>query len=465
MKEKNLPKLKNEILKLFGSSLSIDSNIPIGKNEIKLPEVETVQAKEESSVSFDKPENVNITIQLPQEAKQRDYSKTVKSFKNGKVYNIDVKKNETPLRYFLDNNQQIENNRVELVKPVNFINYNLTNNRNIETVSPSFNEEYVIDRTKVENIQNAKNEYLKEYIKILNNYTSSVPNKNTTNIDNSQNIKNVLYTKPYTFLTNSQQIVLENIQPPDIQNNVTNVSSPNIQSTAQNNVQFFEKPNYVQITSGSTETQNNVTNISSPNIQSTAQNNVQFFEKPNYVQITGGSTETQNNVTVKNIIQNRIFSNVQNERVSEIIPAFAEGGIVKKPTISLIGEKEPEVIIPKSKLAKMFNPSMDQNKAIQKQEMKMNIDSFIKTGDISTIPTLEQIKNNENGRESLEQEEIFMKMTDAPPKVNKTQIQTVISDASFDQSQQGVVKTGATKGIAQFVPETQSLPSWRGRSF
>ena len=427
MKEKNLPKLKNEILKLFGSSLSIDSNIPIGKNEIKLPEVETVQAKEESSVSFDKPENVNITIQLPQEAKQRDYSKTVKSFKNGKVYNIDVKKNETPLRYFLDNNQQIENNRVELVKPVNFINYNLTNNRNIETVSPSFNEEYVIDRTKVENIQNAKNEYLKEYIKILNNYTSSVPNKNTTNIDNSQNIKNVLYTKPYTFLTNSQQIVLENIQPPDIQNNVTNVSSPNIQSTAQNNVQFFEKPNYVQI--------------------------------------TGGSTETQNNVTVKNIIQDRIFSNVQNERVSEIIPAFAEGGIVKKPTISLIGEKEPEVIIPKSKLAKMFNPSMDQNKAIQKQEMKMNIDSFIKTGDISTIPTLEQIKNNENGRESLEQEEIFMKMTDAPPKVNKTQIQTVISDASFDQSQQGVVKTGATKGIAQFVPETQSLPSWRGRSF
>lgn len=427
MKEKNLPKLKNEILKLFGSSLSIDSNIPIGKNEIKLPEVETIQPKEESSVSFEKPENVNITIQLPQEAKQRDYSKTVKSFKNGKVYNIDVKKNETPLRYFLDNNEQIENNRVELVKPVNFINYNLTNNRNIETVSPSFNEEYIIDRSKVENIQNAKNEYLKEYIKILNNYTSPAPNKNTTNIDNSQNIKNVLYTKPYTFLTNSQQIVLENIQPADVQNNVTNVSSPNIESTTQNNVQFFEKPNYVNIASG--------------------------------------STETQNNITVKNIIQNRIFSNIQKDRVPEMIPAFAEGGIVKKPTISLIGEKEPEVIIPKSKLAKMFNPSMDQNKAIQNQEMKMNIDSFIKTGDISTIPTLEQIKNNEHSRESLEQEEIFMKMTDAPPKVNKTQIQTVIADGSFDQSQQGVVKTGSTKGITQFVPATQSLPTWRGRSF
>ena len=427
MKEKNLPKLKNEILKLFGSSLSIDSNIPIGKNEIKLPEVETIQPKEESSVSFEKPENVNITIQLPQEAKQRDYSKTVKSFKNGKVYNIDVKKNETPLRYFLNNNEQIENNRVELVKPVNFINYNLTNNRNIETVSPSFNEEYIIDRSKVENIQNAKNEYLKEYIKILNNYTSPAPNKNTTNIDNSQNIKNVLYTKPYTFLTNSQQIVLENIQAPDIQNNVTNVTSPDIKSTTQNNVQFFEKPNYVNIASG--------------------------------------STETQNNITVKNIIQNRIFSNIQKDRVPEIIPAFAEGGIVKKPTISLIGEKEPEVIIPKSKLAKMFNPSMDQNKALQNQEMKMNIDSFIKTGDISTIPTLEQIKNNEHSRESLEQEEIFMKMTDAPPKVNKTQIQTVIAEGSFDQSQQGVVKTGSTKGITQFVPATQSLPTWRGRSF
>lgn len=440
MKEKNLPKLKNEILKLFGSSLSIDSNIPIGKNEIKLPEVETIQPKEESSVSFEKPENINITVQLPQEAKQRDYSKTVKSFKNGKVYNIDVKKNETPLRYFLDNNEQIENNRVELVKPVNFINYNLTNNRNIETVSPSLNEEYIIDRSKVENIQNAKNEYLKEYIKILNNYTSPAPNKNTTNIDNSQNIKNVLYTKPYTFLTNSQQIVLENIQPAVVQNNVTkNIQAPNIQ--------------------------NNVTNVSSPNIETTTQNNVQFFEKPNYVNIASGSTETQNNITVKNIIQNRIFSNIQKDRVPEIIPAFAEGGIVKKPTISLIGEKEPEVIIPKSKLAKMFNPSMDQNKAIQNQEMKMNIDSFIKTGDISTIPTLEQIKNNEHSRESLEQEEIFMKMADAPPKVNKTQIQTVIADGSFDQSQQGVVKTSSTKGITQFVPATQSLPRWRGRSF
>lgn len=421
MKDKNLPKLKKEIMKLFGSTLSINSNIPIGKNEIHTPEIEGSQPKEQVTPTFDKPENVNITIELPQESKQRDYSKKVKSFKNGKVYNIDIKKNETPLRYFLNNNEQSVDNTFELLKPVNFINYNLSNNRNVESTYPTIKQDYIIDKSKVQNIQNVKTEYLKEYVKILNNYRSS-ESKNDINIKSSDNIQNILYTKPYTFLTNSQEIVFDDKKSPDIHNNITNVNSPDIQ--------------------------NNITNVNPQENYSTIENRVEFFEKPNYV-------------SVKNVIENRIFSNVKKEYLPEIVPAFAEGGIVKKPTLSLIGEKEPEAIIPKSKLMELFNPMVDQNMAVEKQEYKKNIDSFIKTGDMTNLPVMEEIKNNENTRESLEQESIFMKMSDAPPKTNKTQIQTVIAEGVFDQTQQSIVKTTTTKGINQFFPDTYKLPNWR----
>ena len=193
---------------------------------------------------------------------------------------------------------------------------------------------------------------------------------------------------------------------------------------------------------------NNITNVNPPENYSTIANRVEFFEKPNYV-------------SVKNVIENRIFSNVKKEYLPEIVPAFAEGGIVKKPTLSLIGEKEPEAIIPKSKLMELFNPMVDQNMAVEKQEYKKNIDSFIKTGDMTNLPVMEEIKNNENTRESLEQESIFMKMSDAPPKTNKTQIQTVIAEGMFDQTQQSIVRTTTTKGINQFFPDTYKLPNWR----
>jgi hypothetical protein len=449
MKDKNLPKLKKEIMKLFGSTLSINSNIPIGKNEIHAPEIEGSQPKEEVTPTFDKPENVNITIELPQESKQRDYSKKVKSFKNGKVYNIDIKKNETPLRYFLNNNEQSVDNTFELLKPVNFINYNLSNNRNVESTYPTIKQDYIIDKSKVQNIQNVKTEYLKEYVKILNNYRSS-ESKNDINIKSSDNIQNILYTKPYTFLTNSQEIVFDNKKSPDIHNNITNANSQENYSTIANNITNVNSPDiHNNITNvNPPDIHNNITNVNPPENYSTIANRVEFFEKPNYV-------------SVKNVIENRIFSNVKKEYLPEIVPAFAEGGIVKKPTLSLIGEKEPEAIIPKSKLMELFNPMVDQNMAVEKQEYKKNIDSFIKTGDMTNLPVMEEIKNNENTRESLEQESIFMKMSDAPPKTNKTQIQTVIAEGMFDQTQQSIVRTTTTKGINQFFPDTYKLPNWR----
>ena len=80
---------------------------------------------------------------------------------------------------------------------------------------------------------------------------------------------------------------------------------------------------------------------------------------------------------------------------------------------------------------------------------------------MTNLPVMEEIKNNENTRESLEQESIFMKMSDAPPKTNKTQIQTVIAEGMFDQTQQSIVKTTTTKGINQFFPDTYKLPNCR----
>jgi hypothetical protein len=58
MKEKNLPKLKKEILKLFGSSLSLSSNVSLPSNAILPTDTETTLLANDTGVTTEKPEDI-----------------------------------------------------------------------------------------------------------------------------------------------------------------------------------------------------------------------------------------------------------------------------------------------------------------------------------------------------------------------------------------------------------------------
>ncbi|MFN9951527.1 MAG: hypothetical protein ACK55I_00370, partial [bacterium] len=59
--------------------------------------------------------------------------------------------------------------------------------------------------TKENVVKNTKNEYLKEYVKILENYKNSSSTL-TNNVNNTTKLNNTFYEKPYNFLTNTTDI-------------------------------------------------------------------------------------------------------------------------------------------------------------------------------------------------------------------------------------------------------------------
>lgn len=442
MKEKNLPKLKKELMKLFGSSLSISSNIPISSNQIKPTETDAVGESNSTNFKNEKPEDVNITISLPQEKKQRNYKKTVKSIQNGKTYNIDIKKNETPLRLYF-NNTDTETVTPDLLKPVNFVNYNIYRNTNTDINSPKFLENKIIQKSDTKNIENKKTEYIKEYVKIFNNFKKNQTNQNILENNSSNNILNTMFVRPYTFLTNSENIVFSNNIMPENKNIVfsnNTTSNLNTQNVSVNNT--------------------NTNSHFDSNLE-----NVKFFENTKTVNIENNKTSSNKNLTVRNVIENRVFKNVVNKtnitNLPSTIPAFEKGGIVNKPTVALIGEKEPEIIIPKSKLPSIISNDTP-NGALQKTNMTSKINEFMKTANTSIFPALKSIEANTKVKENLEQENIISKMSASVPKHNKVISNTLIKSIDHQETPALKIKrVSTTKGTNQFVPETKQMPSWR----
>ena len=59
------------------------------------------------------------------------------------------------------------------------------------------------------------------------------------------------------------------------------------------------------------------------------------------------------------------------DKIIEKIPAFAGGGVVTQPTLAIVGEREPEYIIPESKMDKVYSHN-GGNVYVEKVELIMN---------------------------------------------------------------------------------------------
>ena len=427
MKEKNLPKLKKEILKLFGSSLSLSSNVSLPSNAILPTDTETNLLPNDTGVTTEKPEDINITIALPQDKKTRNYKKTVKSLKNNKSYNIDIKKNDIPLQLYFNNSYE-DYVTPELVKPVNFINYGINRIQNTNINSPQFNENKVVNKNNTTEVSNVKNNFVKEYVKIIENYKSNTkPNENYIQKENK--VLNNFFLKPYTFLTNSDDIILKtennvtnhldriNQTNPVINNNVTkNQTNPVINNVIENQTNpvinnVTKNQTNPVVNNNVTTIEKNVANVPNTIVQDISNNNafvdnnVTFFKEPKYFDLTSEINQPTINrfSSIKNVLQHRTISNYLQSNNITNVPAFESGGIVSKPTLAMIGEKEPEVIIPKSILPNLFTSS--DSSPIEKTKINKQINSFIDQGNISSLPALKTIDQNNKTKNLLEVEQ------------------------------------------------------------
>jgi hypothetical protein len=468
MKEKNLPKLKKEILKLFGSSLSLSSNVSLPSNVILPTDTETAPLPNGAGTATEKPEDINITIALPQDKKTRNYKKTVKSLKNNKSYNIDIKKNDIPLQLYFNNSYE-DHVTPELVKPVNFINYGINRIQNTNINSPQFNESKVVNKNNTTEVSNVKNNFIKEYVKIIENYKSNTkPNQNFIQKENK--VLNNFFIKPYTFLTNSDDVILRTENNITNNSDITNQSNPVTNSTITNqsnpvtnnsiitsnpvtnnsiitsnpvtnnsiitsnpvtnnstitsnpvtNSIITNQSNPVTnsiitnqsnpVTNNSTRIEKNTVNTTNAIVQDVSNNNafidnnVTFFKEPKYFDLSSEINQPIINrfSSIKNVLQHRTISNyLQSNNVTNV-PAFESGGIVSKPTLAMIGEKEPEVIIPKSILPNLLTSS--DNSPMEKTKINRKINSFIDQGNISSLPALKSIDQNNKTKNLLEVE-------------------------------------------------------------
>jgi hypothetical protein len=136
-KEKNLNKLKKELLKLFESSISI-SKAKLEKSNNNSISDPLLADETLNSSQIQKAENVNININLPNAQLSKDLKTTVKSVNSNKNYNVNIKKNETPVYLFLNKNYDDYINS-SLIQPQNILNYNIEQN-NIKTNKISFSD-------------------------------------------------------------------------------------------------------------------------------------------------------------------------------------------------------------------------------------------------------------------------------------------------------------------------------------
>ena len=461
MKEKNLPKLKKEILKLFGSSLSLSSNVSLPSNVILPTDTDTAPLPNGTGAATEKPEDINITIALPQDKKKRNYKKTVKSLKNNKSYNIDIKKNDIPLQLYFNNSYE-DHVTPELVKPVNFINYGINRIQNTNINSPQFNENKVVNKNNTTEVSNVKNNFIKEYVKIIENYKSNTkPNENYIQKENK--VLNNFFIKPYTFLTNSDDVVLRT------ENNITNNSNITNQSNpVTNNSTITNQSN--PVTNNSTRIEKNTANTTNAIVQDVSNNNafidnnVTFFKEPKYFDLSSEINQPIINrfSSIKNVLQHRTISNyLQSNNVTNV-PAFESGGIVSKPTLAMIGEKEPEVIIPKSILPNLLTSS--DSSPMEKTKINKKINSFIDQGNISSLPALKSIDQNNKAKNLLEVEKEEMEQMRTIKNADRKQPKPMAVSNELQTPEEtilGVEKITSTRGINQFSPETRSLPSWR----
>ena len=144
-----------------------------------------------------------------------------------------------------------------------------------------------------------------------------------------------------------------------------------------------------------------------------------------------------------------------------------DGGIVTKPTTALIGEKEPEIIVPQSKLPEMLSsPSENKNQGVvEKAKIQQKTNELMRTSNQSSLNAIKTIKENEKTKEQVtlaEKTEKENNSTKRNPKNNTSASSpTIPANEPYKPKLSGLTRNTTTKGISIFRDGKMQNPHWR----
>jgi len=238
MKEqKDIEGLKKAFLDIFSSTVQVNSRPIVQSNSLNIdPPPQGSGLSDSGGVNQDKEININLTIDGGPKNLDRDYSKNVSFNSNKSTYNINLKKNETPVEKILLQNSNILNS-------LNPLSLSRIDNNNI------------------------------------NNENLFVQNKNITNVNLQRTLKNKRKNVAFmSFITKNPYNFATNIGKYYITAKNDNRKINNLKTNETKNLNFSEKNNNLR-------TINNIETIidNSNNIQTTNHSDNYTINKGNQV--------------------------------------------------------------------------------------------------------------------------------------------------------------------------------------
>ena len=470
--KKNIERLREELLKVFSSSIQLSDNSMFNSESIQseVPaSIPTPTTTPQTATGQSKDININVSVQG---AGSKDvYDKSVEYVSKNNTYNINLKKNDKPLETILNTST----NFISSVSPL-YLNPAITTSEN------TFHAPQVI--TKQSPTKTSKKETTEKNIASMT-FISQEPYNFSTD-SGSYHVSNY-YPKTSEVYKNNFSSIDYFIRPSSNSNtrySNTNVLENIVNKSSNTNVleNIVNKSSNTNVVDGNTTSESNTTtnqNVIEHNRQQIFSPNFTFAKREMYYTID--PTNKESITEIKNMTFNdmktRMVNKIQartivnNKENKMLIPAFAEGGMVKGPSMILAGEKNPEMIVPMKSNNSTQTMKADSKTFLEGGNVSQKIDSY--PNDANASQAIEKnmvLKTTPSTKKQLDYEELndSNQLLSNPKKSNAVNASKSFFDNKLIEATQGKPKSlddglidFSVKNKNTFIQQIKSTPVWR----
>ena len=535
--KKNIERLREELLKVFSSSIQLSDNSMFNSESIQseVPaSIPTPTTTPQTATGQSKDININVSVQG---AGSKDvYDKSVEYVSKNNTYNINLKKNDKPLETILNTST----NFISSVSPL-YLNPAITTSENTFHAPQVITKQSPTKTSKKETTEkniasmtfisqepynfstdsgsyHVSNYYPKTSEVYKNNFSSIDyfirPSSNSnTRYSNTNVVENIINKSSNTNVLenivnkSSNNNVLENIinkssntnvleniinksSNTNVLENIVNKSSNNnvleniVNKSSNNNVleNIVNKSSNTNVVDGNTTSESNTTtnqNVIEHNRQQIFSPNFTFAKREMYYTID--PTNKESITEIKNMTFNdmktRMVNKIQartivnNKENKMLIPAFAEGGMVKGPSMILAGEKNPEMIVPMKSNNSTQTMKADSKTFLEGGNVSQKIDSY--PNDANASQAIEKnmvLKTTPSTKKQLDYEELndSNQLLSNPKKSNAVNASKSFFDNKLIEATQGKPKSlddglidFSVKNKNTFIQQIKTTPVWR----
>ena len=284
---------------------------------------------------------------------------------------------------------------------------------------------------------------------IESNISEKINNQNVVNASNNKTVnQNVIdrfnsnnsYTNTFESSKQIEKTSIQNDNISTAENTNQNIVQHNRQQIFSPNYTFFDKEMYYTIDPSNNESISEIKNM----------------------------TFNEMKTRMVNKIQARTIVNNKENKV--IVPAFADGGLVKGPNLIIAGEKNPEMIVPIKPKNSTQTIKGDSKTFLEGGNISQKIDSY--PNDANASKAIEQnmsLKTTPTTKKELEIEELSdHNILKSPKKSNALNTSKLFFDgkstdlviARTKDLQEGMIDFTA-KNKNTFVQDIKEKPIWR----